>query len=95
MSPDEINKIITQSHQAFLSWKDLEFSQRAKHLKNVTNVLRDNAMEYAKLMASEMGKPITAGKLKLKNVLGVVILFSECWGFYNQKLLPLMLLKAS
>jgi len=62
MPPEEIRDIIEQSHQAFLGWRRTGFADRAKLMKKAAQILRDKSEDYARLMAQEMGKPITGGR---------------------------------
>ena len=62
MTPEEVESIIENAHEAFLSWRKTSFSERAGLMKNAAQVLRNNAEAYAKLMAQEMGKPIQGGR---------------------------------
>lgn len=61
MSLEEINNIIQKAHETFLNWRKVSFKKRAKLMKKAGNLLRDDAREYGKLMALEMGKPIKDG----------------------------------
>ncbi len=62
MKPDEVTTVIKSAHEAFRSWKKRPFSERAVLMKKSAGVLRDNADEYARLMAVEMGKPVKEGR---------------------------------
>lgn len=62
LSLSEIDGIITKVHQDFLEHKKQTFQQRAQWMKNAANLLRENKEIFAKLMAEEMGKPITSGR---------------------------------
>jgi succinate-semialdehyde dehydrogenase/glutarate-semialdehyde dehydrogenase len=55
-SPSETDRIIQNTHNAWLSWKDTTFDQRSVLMKNAAQVLRNNKEEYARLMTAEMGK---------------------------------------
>ncbi len=59
---EEVKGIIEQAHEAFLSWRNTSFAERAKLMKSAAQVLRDDKEEYATLMALEMGKPVAAGR---------------------------------
>jgi len=65
MSPKEVDEIIYAVHEEFLSWRNTSFMGRASHMKLAADVLRDNAEEYAELMANEMGKPIAGGRAEI------------------------------
>lgn len=58
MSDTEIAQIISLSHPAFNSWKEISFNERTKLMINAAAVLRKNKERYAALMTEEMGKPI-------------------------------------
>ncbi|TFB10699.1 NAD-dependent succinate-semialdehyde dehydrogenase [Candidatus Marinimicrobia bacterium MT.SAG.3] len=63
---EEVKGIIEQAHEDFLSWRRTSFAERAKLMKSVAQVLRDDKEEYATLMALEMGKPIAAGRSEVE-----------------------------
>jgi succinate-semialdehyde dehydrogenase/glutarate-semialdehyde dehydrogenase len=56
-----IEQKIKQTHTAWLSWKETSHAERSKYLNNLASVLKNRKDELAKLMALEMGKPITQG----------------------------------
>jgi succinate-semialdehyde dehydrogenase/glutarate-semialdehyde dehydrogenase len=62
MTPAEVQSSIEQAHQAFLSWRQTSFATRAELMHGAARVLREQAAEYAILMAQEMGKPIKDGR---------------------------------
>ncbi|MFQ5791713.1 MAG: NAD-dependent succinate-semialdehyde dehydrogenase [Acidobacteriota bacterium] len=62
MSPEETSKIIEESHDTFLAWRETGFDDRRRLLKAAAQILRDKKEEYARLMAEEMGKPISGGR---------------------------------
>ncbi|MHC4606088.1 MAG: NAD-dependent succinate-semialdehyde dehydrogenase [Planctomycetota bacterium] len=61
MKPGEVRAIIDQAHEAFLSWREVPFAERAKPVRKAADVLRNKKDEYAKLMALEMGKAFQEG----------------------------------
>ena len=62
MSPEEVGRVVESVHEAFLSWRETGFDDRAKLMRAAAQVLRDGANGYAELMAREMGKPIGGGR---------------------------------
>ncbi|MCE7736846.1 MAG: NAD-dependent succinate-semialdehyde dehydrogenase [Candidatus Heimdallarchaeota archaeon] len=58
MSHETIFRYLKQSQQAFESWKDTDLEERCKLFRNAANVLRTEKERYAKIMVTEMGKPI-------------------------------------
>jgi succinate-semialdehyde dehydrogenase/glutarate-semialdehyde dehydrogenase len=57
-----VAKIIERVHQAWLGWKEVSFEQRGERLLAVAQRLRTRSEELAKIMALEMGKPITEAR---------------------------------
>ncbi|MFQ6673230.1 MAG: NAD-dependent succinate-semialdehyde dehydrogenase, partial [Fidelibacterota bacterium] len=62
MTPEEVSRVIEKSHEAFLTWRKTTFSHRSGLMKKAGEILRDRSAEFALLMASEMGKPVTQGR---------------------------------
>src|SRR5262245_26868318 len=59
---EQIESIIDEMQKTFLSWRETDFSERTKKMKVAARILRDHKEEYARLMADEMGKPLSQGK---------------------------------
>ncbi len=57
-----ITHLIEAGHHCFGVWKKTSFQQRKQVLLRLSDVLRQKKDEFALLMASEMGKPIRAGR---------------------------------
>ncbi|MFH1197494.1 MAG: NAD-dependent succinate-semialdehyde dehydrogenase [bacterium] len=55
----EVHKIIENTNQAFLKWREVPIAARCKLLKSAADVLLKNKNQYAEAMTLEMGKPIT------------------------------------
>ena len=62
---DEAIKCIETAHQAFATWKETSFSQRAELMKSASRILSENKEEYAQIMALEMGKPVRQGRAEV------------------------------
>ena len=58
----QVETIIRSAHNAFLQWRRTDFSTRSEFMKKTAQTLRENAAEYGRLMALEMGKPIRQGR---------------------------------
>jgi len=54
----QIEKMLRQAQEAFLSWRTVEFSIRAGLMKKAAACLRQDKSRFAGLMTDEMGKPI-------------------------------------
>ncbi|MEB3311522.1 MAG: NAD-dependent succinate-semialdehyde dehydrogenase [Snowella sp.] len=57
-SPAEIENKLALAAQTFQDYRKLPFSQRSQWLSQASQILKDNAREFAELMTLEMGKPI-------------------------------------
>ena len=58
----ELRTALEHSEQAFLAWRRTSFAERASVLRAAAERLRAEADVHARLMAEEMGKPVTAGR---------------------------------
>jgi succinate-semialdehyde dehydrogenase/glutarate-semialdehyde dehydrogenase len=61
-APAQVTRVIEHAHTAFLGWRQTGFAERARLMKRAGQMLREQADEYATLMAREMGKPVTDGR---------------------------------
>lgn len=61
MTPAAVARIIADTQQAYLAWRPLSFLERARPMRKAAEILRAEAGSMARLMASEMGKPVRDG----------------------------------
>lgn len=61
MSSAAVDAAIESTHEAFLVWRRKPLEERAQCLRQAAKLLRDRADSWARLMASEMGKPLRDG----------------------------------
>ncbi|PWI32923.1 succinate-semialdehyde dehydrogenase [Vibrio albus] len=54
----EVTEAIESAHQAFLSWRNTSFANKAEILYRAAALLRDSKRRYAELLTLEMGKVI-------------------------------------
>ena len=66
MSADEAADAVEKSHAAYLEWKRLSYAERAVPVREMARVLRADAAEHARLIALEMGKPISEGRAEIE-----------------------------
>jgi succinate-semialdehyde dehydrogenase/glutarate-semialdehyde dehydrogenase len=59
--PAEVGRIIEWGHKAWLDWRHKSFSERVSPMRAAAKILRAKARDYGRLMAEEMGKPISDG----------------------------------
>jgi succinate-semialdehyde dehydrogenase/glutarate-semialdehyde dehydrogenase len=67
MTPEVVNTIVDQVHQAFLGWRETPFIVRAALMRKAARVLRDNAGEYARLMLGKWASPCAMASPRQKN----------------------------
>lgn len=60
LSEETVDLLINKGHVAFESWKRKDFSFRGLRMLQLAKLLREKQKIYAELIASEMGKPISA-----------------------------------
>lgn len=76
-TPTEVTDAIAATHEAFLSWRRTDFEDRANLMRAAAGSLRDNATDYAMLMANEMGKPVTQGRAEIEKCAWVCEYYAE------------------
>lgn len=77
LSTKQLGEAIASSSEAFESWRRTSFDERATALRRVAGLLRDRADELARLMALEMGKPITGGRAESEKCAWVCDYYAE------------------
>ena len=77
MTPEQACGIIDQAHEAFLSWRETTFEQRAGLMRRAAGLLRDRAESHAELMALEMGKPRREGRAEAEKCAWVCEHYAE------------------
>jgi len=89
MTPAEVSHVITQTHETFLDWKQTPFAERARLMRRVAHMLRENAHAYAVLMAQEMGKPIRDGRAEAEKCAWVCEYYAEqAEAFLQPEIIP-------
>jgi len=58
-SSNQVMVMIDAVNDAFVKWRETDFSFRAGLMKNVAKILREKKEHYGKILTLEMGKPIT------------------------------------
>ncbi|MDQ2889949.1 MAG: NAD-dependent succinate-semialdehyde dehydrogenase [Gemmatimonadota bacterium] len=61
MTPAMVSEAVGSAHAAWLAWRGAAFPERASMMKRAAAILRNRKEELARLMASEMGKPLKQG----------------------------------
>jgi succinate-semialdehyde dehydrogenase/glutarate-semialdehyde dehydrogenase len=62
VTSEEVRAALDRSERAFRAWSRTSFTDRAGVLRRAARLLKDDADGHARLMAEEMGKPVTGGR---------------------------------
>ena len=73
----QAHQLINKAQERFSLWRKTPFSLRRAHMLKLAQCLRLKQDEYARLMAQEMGKPITAGKAEIEKCAWVCEHYAE------------------
>ena len=63
---EDVERMLAAAHAAFLEWRDARYAARAKNMRQAATILRTRKLDYARLMALEMGKPIVQGEAEIE-----------------------------
>jgi succinate-semialdehyde dehydrogenase / glutarate-semialdehyde dehydrogenase len=74
----EVLQAIENAHNAFLSWRETSFAERAKVMQNAADILRTEIDPYATLLTTEMGKLLGEAKAEVQ-------LSADIFEYYAQK----------
>ncbi|KTD75019.1 NAD-dependent succinate-semialdehyde dehydrogenase [Legionella waltersii] len=77
LTSEQIKERILRSQEAYLEWKKFTFDRRKVFMLNLAEILRSEKDELAILMATEMGKPITAGRAEIEKCAGLCEHYAE------------------
>lgn len=73
----QVNRIIDLVNKAFGFWWRTSFAERAELMMRAGEILRAGKEDYARLMAVEMGKPITQGRAEAEKCAWVCEYYAE------------------
>jgi succinate-semialdehyde dehydrogenase/glutarate-semialdehyde dehydrogenase len=74
---EEISDILVQADEAFHAWREVSVDERATLIGKAGNVLRDYTEIYARMITTEMGKPITEARSEVKKCAWVCDYYSR------------------
>ena len=77
MDINEVNERISNSHQAYESWKKTSHKDRSQLLTNLSKSLKKNKNQLAELMQDEMGKKIEEGEGEIEKCAWVCEYYSK------------------
>ena len=70
----EIQDILSRSEEAFKTWRNTSYEERAEIVGKAAQLLKERASELAQIAAEEMGKPIPEGEWEM-NFSGDILQF--------------------
>lgn len=73
----QVEEAIDRSQTAFTEWRKTSFEERAKLFMDLADILEKNKAKYAKVMALEIGKPISQGIAELEKCAWVCRYYAE------------------
>ncbi|MCW2511679.1 MAG: succinate-semialdehyde dehydrogenase [Mycobacterium sp.] len=62
ISDADAERALDRAHKAYLDWRNVDVKERAAVVGRVADLFRQNAVDLARLMTLEMGKPVTQAK---------------------------------
>lgn len=83
-SPAEIDDSLQQAQHAFAHWSQQSFATRGVCFKRLADILDNQQQQYASLITSEMGKPISQAKAEIKKCAWICRYFAEQASHYLQ-----------
>lgn len=76
-SDDKIDSTLKDVEQAFLNWGKTSFEERSVFMKKAARFLRENKEKYSRMMALEMGKPVTQGQGEIEKCASVCDYYAD------------------
>ncbi len=77
MSDAEAASTVAACHSTYVEWRRSTWEERARLMHGAAEILRARKDEYARLMTSEMGKPITGGRAEVEKCAWVCDYYAE------------------
>jgi succinate-semialdehyde dehydrogenase / glutarate-semialdehyde dehydrogenase len=65
-SPAQVQAAVNEAGAAFQAWRRLDIGERGAKIRAAADLLHSSREEYARLMAQEMGKPISQGEAEVE-----------------------------
>jgi succinate-semialdehyde dehydrogenase/glutarate-semialdehyde dehydrogenase len=76
-TPQQVDAIVGSVHAAWQAWRRRPFTERAAPMRRAAGILRNEANDFAALMAREMGKPVRDGAAEAKKCATACDYFAE------------------
>lgn len=85
---DEVRQILGAVDAAYLTWKETTFAERGDRMRALAEQLRNKRWAFARMMADEMGKPVTGGLAEIEKCAQVCEFYADrAEGFLSDELL--------
>ncbi len=76
-SDEQVEQVVDKAHRAFVAWRGTSFAERSELMMKAAAVLREKREEYARVMALEMGKPVTEGRAEIEKCASVCEYYAQ------------------
>lgn len=76
-SPGKTWETLAEVNLAWGDWRQTSFMERSEKMRRAAEVLRRDRDEYARIMALEMGKPVTSGRAEVEKCAWVCEYYAE------------------
>ncbi|MCE9545479.1 MAG: aldehyde dehydrogenase family protein [Planctomycetia bacterium] len=77
MDPAEVRRRVERAAEQFIAWRATPIAERAEKLHRVAGLLRERRETLARLMTTEMGKPIAAAEAEVDKCAWVCDYYAE------------------
>lgn len=74
---EEIDTLLDDARRAYRAWRDLPFAERGEYVSSLAKSLRDRSDPLARLIATEMGKPLSQGGAEVEKCAWVCEHYAE------------------
>ena len=76
-SPEDIERMLADGHDAFVTWRARPFAERSARMHEVARLLRERKDALARTMTLEMGKPIVQSEAEVDKCAGTCDYYAE------------------
>ena len=76
-SPEQVDTVLKEAHQAFEQWRRTSFEERAALMRSAASYLREHKERLAGLTTAEMGKPIVEAEAEIEKCAWTADFYAE------------------
>lgn len=77
ITDEELLQKLSETYQAFTSWKLKTLTERLEYMRNLSNHLKQNTTKYASDITLEMGKPVSEAEGEIKKCASLIDYYIE------------------